>query len=111
MLASKEKQRINNLEDLYNGYSKYMMNIAFYMLNSKEDAEDALHNAFIKLSKHINLLIKLKEYQLMLYLKMTIKNTSIDIIKSKKEFVFIEDLDNELVSFVEVEKIILKKKK
>ncbi len=97
------------LEEIYLSYSKYMINIAYRILESKEDAEDALHNSFISLSKNLKIIRELKDYQLVMYLKMAIKNASLDIIRKRKKIIFIEDLKEDLDSYIDIEKQVIQK--
>ena len=40
--------------ELYEHYRAYMLKIAYDILNNTFDAEDALHNAFISISEHMD---------------------------------------------------------
>ncbi len=41
------------LEQLYQMYRGYMLHIAYSMLHNKQDAEDAVHEAFLSIAKNI----------------------------------------------------------
>lgn len=40
-------------EILYNSYKKRMVSTAFSILNNREDAEDAVHDTFIKIARNM----------------------------------------------------------
>lgn len=44
----------SNLEAIYNAYSDAMYYRAYAVLKNRQDAEDAVHTAFVKLSEHMD---------------------------------------------------------
>ena len=56
-LVKKAKDRdITAFAELYSMFSEDMYRFALYMLNSKEDAEDAVHTAFMRIAKNIEII-------------------------------------------------------
>ncbi len=81
----------NAMYSLYENYSLAMLNTAFRILNSKEDAEDALQDSFIKAFSNLNQF----NYQSTFgaWLKRIVVNHSIDQLKKKHTLDFSENGD------------------
>lgn len=81
----------NAMHRLYSGYCKPMLNTSYRILNNKEDAEDALQEAFIKAFSSLHQF----EYQSTFgaWFKRIVVNQSIDLLKKKKKEIF---SDNEI---------------
>ena len=41
------------IERLYNGYERYMYAVAFSVLHNEQDAEDTVHEAFLRIIKNL----------------------------------------------------------
>ncbi len=74
--------------NLYENYASAMLNTAFRILNSRADAEDALHDCFIKAISRLNQF----NYQSTFgaWFKRIIVNHSIDELRKKKQLVFMD---------------------
>ena len=77
---------------LYEKYSKFMFKVAFDILNNNYAAEDALQQAFIKISKNLDKIDKFNEIKTRNYIGLITRNTAIDMYNDiKKQPVPIED--------------------
>lgn len=69
---------------LYESYKSLLLKITFQILNDEYLAEDAVHEAFIKVSFHLGNIINIKSKQTKHYLITIAKNTAIDIFRLRK---------------------------
>ena len=72
-------------EDMYRNNRGKMLSIAFSILGNKEDAEDAVHIAFLKLADQLKNLLQKSRQDLKRYIVITIRNTSITIYNRNKK--------------------------
>ena len=82
------------VEDLYIKYEQYMYKSAFEILHNKHDAEDAVHNCFIRIVENIDKVMQIERSKLKSYIVIMIKNCAIDIYRKKKKEVIV-DTDDE----------------
>lgn len=75
-------QRI--MEKLYELYEQKMFMVAYSILKDYQQAEDAVHEAFIKLSKHLSKLKDVSCEKSRRYVLMTIKGVSIDLYRKNQ---------------------------
>lgn len=74
----------SKLIKIYDEYKSWMLKIAFHFLQNEEDAKDVVHDTFIKITGNIeNLPVENPEVTKS-YLFIAIKNTSLNVINSKK---------------------------
>ncbi len=71
-------------EKLYIKYRGKMYCVAMSVLHNSYDAEDALHNAFIAVSKNINKIADINSDKTAAYLFCTAKNSALNVYYSKK---------------------------
>ena len=64
---------------LYEKYSKFMFKVAFNILNSNYTAEDAVQQAFIKISKNLDKVNEFNEIKTRNYIGLITRNTAIDM--------------------------------
>ena len=88
---------MDNLADIYIQYKQGLFSLALSILRSSAEAEDAVHDAFVKLTKKkISI-----QGNLVSYVFTTVRNTSLDRLRRKKrivdvpEFVFDEEVSRE----------------
>lgn len=72
-------------EDMYRNNRGKMLSIAYSILGNKEDAEDAVHIAFLKLADQLKNLLQKNRQDLKRYIVITIRNTSITIYNRNKK--------------------------
>jgi RNA polymerase sigma-70 factor (ECF subfamily) len=72
--------------EIYNKYKNMMHNVAFKVLNNTQDAEDAVHEAFLKLARNIPKVESISCKKTETFLVILCRSASIDIYrKNKKE--------------------------
>jgi len=74
----------NRFEKLYRMFKQDMYSIAYSILNNKEDAEDAVHQAFITIADNFEKVNAISRQEIKAYIVIIIRNTSIDIYRSNK---------------------------
>lgn len=84
----------NKLEQLYVKYRNMLFCYALRIMKNREDAEDVLHTAFIKIAKNIRNVEDTESRETASYLIMILKSTAYDFIKGNKhkEEVSIENI-------------------
>ena len=83
-------------ERLYEKYDKLMKHIATQMLHDEFLAEDAVHEAFIKLTRHIHGIDEGDSHKTKAFFVIVIKSVCLDMIrKNKRDKSFnLEEIDN-----------------
>ncbi|MBD5084623.1 MAG: sigma-70 family RNA polymerase sigma factor [Clostridiales bacterium] len=71
-------------EELYNKYRGFMLKVASRILRGEQDAEDAVHNAFLSLAKNMKLVPELDSLKLRGFLYIVTENKAIDILRERK---------------------------
>lgn len=84
-LDTPEKQYL--IDRLYSRYEQMMYKIAFTILNNRLDAEDAVHNAFLKIiqSSGLSAIEGLDASAEKSYIAIAAKNAAIDCFNSRKK--------------------------
>jgi RNA polymerase sigma-70 factor, ECF subfamily len=88
---------MNNLAEIYIKYKQGLFSVALSILRSSSEAEDAVHDAFVKLTKKD---VEIKS-DAVSYVYSTVRNTALDRLRRKRkivdipEFVFDEELSRE----------------
>ncbi len=77
---------------IYQEYKSVMHIVANRVLKDELSAEDAVHNAFINVAKHITTLRALEKKALKYYLLKTVRNSAIDIIKKTSKEISVENI-------------------
>ena len=90
--------------ELYERYRAYMLTIADKILKNPYDAEDALHNAFISISKHMDKVVDPSSSAAKGYVATVVEQKAIDLYRKRSPFVSLESVENEVaLSFPEPE--------
>ncbi|MBD5152906.1 MAG: sigma-70 family RNA polymerase sigma factor [Oscillibacter sp.] len=92
-------------EKLYYKYRGFMLKVASRVLRGEQDAEDAVHNAFLSLAKNMKLVPELDSLKLRGFLYVITENKAIDILRERKRRDVEEPLDEDqpLYAFVDDE--------
>lgn len=69
---------------IYETYRCFMMKIAFDVLKDDHMAEDAVHEAFIKVAENMDRIEETESLRTKRYLATIVKNTAIDIYRKRK---------------------------
>ncbi|MBQ7700526.1 MAG: sigma-70 family RNA polymerase sigma factor [Clostridia bacterium] len=80
------------LEDLYVKYGKKIYSASFSVLKNQSDAEDAVQNSFLKISKKLRELDGRDEPAIRGYCLTVAANESYDILRRKKEYLSEEEI-------------------
>ncbi|MBQ9777655.1 MAG: sigma-70 family RNA polymerase sigma factor [Clostridia bacterium] len=81
----------SNFKEIYFLYRQKMMNITYKYLKKKEDAEDALQDAFAGIVQNIHKLKDPTSIETEIYVCKAAKNAAISILRKQKHFENIED--------------------
>lgn len=109
--SDNEKSSIS-LEELYSSYEKKMYYIAFSILNNRQQAEDTVQDAFIKIMKYMPQINRGKRTMTTSLVVNIIRNTAIDRYRrnQKESQLFggeidesIADYNDELISHIETD--------
>ena len=84
MIESPEDK--SKFEVIYLEYREYMYRVAFSILNNPQDAEDAVHNAFVKVVENIRNIGEPMSVKTRGYLVTIVRNSAIDIYRRKQAF-------------------------
>lgn len=82
MEGDSEKQR--KIERLFKAYNQMMLYAADKILNDKDDAEDAVQQAFLRVMNHLDDIDENDEQKTKSYLSIIAQNIAIDIYRKKK---------------------------
>lgn len=74
----------SDFEKLYLEHRQTMYKVAFSVLNNREDAEDAVHKAFVKIADNFSRVKKIPEQEITAYLVITVRNAAINIYNRNK---------------------------
>ncbi len=86
----------NTFTDLYLKYRDAMYNCAYKILKDSYLAEDAVHNAFLALTKNINKINGMERNEILSYLLIISRNASFAIYKNYRKNLC-SDIDDEIV--------------
>lgn len=84
-------------EIIYNEYRKRMVSTAYSILRNHEDAEDAVHDTFIKIARNMNSIGDPKSNEALSYILKATKNTAINLSKkntTRNKHIHLEDVEN-----------------
>lgn len=85
-------------EELYHKYRGFMFKIAVHILNGEQDAEDAVHNAFLSIAKNMKIIPKLDSPQMRSFLYIVTENKTIDILRERGRRGIEEPLEDQPLS-------------
>lgn len=91
-MAETSEER-NLISDLYTKYEQKMYATAFGVLNNVHSAEDAVHEAFLKIIKNIHKLTFENEKKTAALVSIIVKNTALDMLKKDKRSETADELD------------------
>ncbi len=74
----------SEFEKLYIEHRQMMYRVAFSVLNNPEDAEDAVHKAFVRIADNFSKIKKIKCQEIAPYIVIIVRNAAIDIYNSNK---------------------------
>lgn len=82
MIDSPESQ--SKFEEIYCKYRGLMYHVAFGILNNEQDAEDAVHNAFVNIARHIREIDTAVCPKTQNYVVTIVENRAIDLYRANQ---------------------------
>ncbi len=79
------EQDKDKFEQLYLTYKQDMYAVAYHILHNQFDAEDAVHDAFIRIAKNIEKILKIKCPETHAFTVIIVRNTAINIYNKNKK--------------------------
>ena len=76
-------ERRQRFESIYTACQGRMLTLARRYLPTREDAEDAVHQAFLALAEHFDALVRLPARELEAYLVVVVARKCIDILRQQ----------------------------
>ncbi len=92
MLDTPEEK--TRFEQIYQQYRSLMYHVANNILHDSQDAEDTVHNAFLRIIKHFSKLQCASAQDLAPRLVVITKNEAISVLRKRKDVVPLEDWDS-----------------
>lgn len=93
-MVETEEQR-SLVEQIYHDYEQTMYHTAFAVLHNKQDAEDAVHEAFVRIITDIDRLTSVKKEKRKSFVIIVVKNIAIDTYRRRqRETVGAEDISD-----------------
>lgn len=78
-----EDKESNSVTDLYNRYCKRMVLMAYNILEDPYEAEDAVHDAFVSITRNSERILQLDESAQVAYMIKSARNSAYNIIRKK----------------------------
>ncbi len=94
-------------EELYDRFCAAMLGVCMRYCGNKTEAEDILQEGFIKVFRNIYEFKPRREGSLAAWIKLIMVNTSLNYLRDKKHFSFIEDIEKVPVSEYEGEDVFI----
>lgn len=92
-LANMPADDRTRLEALYNRYRTRMFSVAYSVLGNRQDAEDAVQTAFVKLAANLSSVREEDSAETGAFLSVIVKNTALDILRKRKKYIDIRELE------------------
>lgn len=71
-------------EEIYQKYRGFMLKIASRILHGQQDAEDAVHNAFLSIAKNMRIVPPLDSPQMRGFIYIVTQNKALDLLDQRK---------------------------
>lgn len=81
-------------EELYDRFAAAMLGVCIRYCGNRTEAEDVLQEGFIKVFRNIYEFKAKNKGSLVSWIKIIMVNTSLNFLRDKKRFSFIEDIEN-----------------
>ena len=99
----------NQLEQLYREYRHIMQYIAYGILEDKGLSEDAVHEAFIRVSKNLHKIEHVKSEKTKAFLIVIVRNVALSMREKERKFTDFEDYWDSIPDKKNVEEIVANK--
>lgn len=74
----------SKIEDIYHHYRNTMYAVAYKILNNSQDAEDAVHSAFVKIAENISKIDQVPSPKTKSFVMIITENRAIDMYRRKQ---------------------------
>lgn len=92
----KDEGQREELSEFYEKYKSRFYTIAFEHLHNREEAEDAVQDAFLRIADKPDTFFSLIGKKRLHYLYFAVKNVSLDVLKARKGVTF-EELSEDMI--------------
>ena len=89
--ACDEPKHRLRLEEIYHAYCRRMLHVADGVLHDRHAAEDAVHDAFLGIARHMDTLSRLQEDEVRHYVLRAAQNAAISRLRRQKVELPLED--------------------
>ncbi len=79
------------LEEIYHTYCRRMLRVAMDVLHDRDTAEDAVHDAFLGIARHMGTLSRLREDEVRHYVLRAAQNAAISRLRARPEELSLEE--------------------
>lgn len=91
-VRQKTSARADLLTQIYESYHKQMEYVAYGVLQNRQDAEDAVQDAFLALSAHLDTLEGMEDFRIYYYVTETARHKAIDLLRKRKNSVPFDEI-------------------
>lgn len=92
-LIDDESDRLK-FERVYNTYYNILLNLAFSVLGDRDDAEDAMHEAFLRLTKSLDKIDEKDTEKTKGFLVTVVRNVAKTMLKKRNKCITLENADD-----------------
>ncbi len=97
--ASPDSSRQSNpIARIWEDYHRQMEYIAYGILQNRQDAEDAVQDAFLALSGHLDMLSDMEDFRLYYYVTETARHKAIDLLRRRRIALPYDEIAEEMIS-------------
>jgi len=101
MLETPEDKQ--KMTELYEAYSEYLCNVAQSILHNKDDAEDVLHHAFLRIANDFTKIGDVSSRQTRNYLVIIVRGLALNLLKKRGRLSEVSLGDSEWADFMSVD--------
>lgn len=92
LLAITCEEDLELVDELFKKYNKELYSISMSIVHDKNNAEEALQEAFIRIIDKIQRIQKIPRPEMIKFCVVIVKNISVDILRKKSKVTYLEDL-------------------
>lgn len=94
-----DSHEVRSLESIYNRYRNLMLWAAQRYVGN-DDAEDVVHEAFLKVMRSAEKILHLPDHKIQTYILLIVRGTAIDYFRKKHRYLQVDMEDDILHSFI-----------
>ena len=80
------------LTRIYEDYHRQMEYVAYGVLQNRQDAEDAVQDAFLSLNAHLDTLVGMEEFRIYYYVTETARHKAIDLLRRRRNSIPFDEI-------------------